>query len=199
MNYPDSLNSLIESFKKLPGIGEKTAERLAFAVMSMEEEDINIFSDSILNVRKKIKKCNICGNITEDETCNICIDNARSKKTICVVKDSKDIISIEKTGSFVGKYHVLNGLISLVDGKGPDSINIDKLIDRVKNEKIEEVILAINSTLEGETTALYISKLLEKADVSVSKIARGIPMGADMEYLDSMTLSTALINRDKIS
>ena len=199
MNYPDSLNSLIESFKKLPGIGEKTAERLSFAVMNMEKEDVKVFSNSMSDVLEKKKKCSGCGHITEDDICEVWKDHTRSPKTICVVKDSKDIISIEKTGSYTGKYHVLNVLISLIDGRGPEDININKLVDRIKTEKTEEVILAISSTLEGETTALYISKLLEKTGVSVSKIARGIPMGTDMEYLDSMTLSTALTNRDRIS
>jgi recombination protein RecR len=199
MNYPESLNSLIESLKKLPSIGEKSAERLAFAIMNMEEEEIEKFSQSIIDVKSKIKKCSICGNITEEETCFICNDNNRDKKTLCVVKDSKDIISIEKTGSFCGKYHVLNGLISPSEGKGPEDISINKLLKRIKEENIQEIIMAINSTLDGETTALYISKILEKESVIVTKIARGIPVGADMEYLDSMTLSMALINRDKIS
>jgi len=199
MNYPESLNILIESLKKLPSIGEKSAERLAFAIMNMENEDLEKFSKSIMDVKFKIKKCSICGNITEESTCSICKDNNRDSKSICVVKDSKDIISIEKTGSFFGRYHVLNGLISPSEGKGPEDISINNLLKRIKSEDIKEVIIAINSTLDGETTALYISKILEKEDVIVTKIARGIPVGADMEYLDSMTLSMALINRDKIS
>ena len=199
MNYPESLSSLIESLKKLPSIGEKSAERLAFAIMNMEKEEIQKFSQSIIDVKNKIKECSICGNITEDEKCFICKDNNRDKNTLCVVKDSKDIISIEKTGSFYGKYHVLNGLISPSEGKGPEDISINKLLKRIKEENIKEIIMAINSTLDGETTALYISKILEKESVIVTKIARGIPVGADMEYLDSMTLSMALINRDKIS
>ncbi len=199
MKYPNSLNSLIESFKKLPSIGEKTAERLAFAVMNMSEEEAEEFSQSITNTKKNIKKCEICGNITEDKLCDICKDKDRDSTTICVVKDSKDVISFEKTSSFNGRYHILNGLISPMDGIGPEDISIASLLERVKKEKITEVILAINSTLEGETTSLYITKLLENEDVIVSKIARGIPIGADMEYLDSMTLSTALENRDKLN
>lgn len=198
-NYPESLNNLIESFEKLPGIGEKTAERLAFSVMNMELKDAENFSDSILNVKRKINKCKICGNITEENTCSICNDENRDSTTICVVQDPKDIISLEKTGSFGGKYHVLNGLISPMDGKGPEDISIKDLIKRIEEENTKEIILAISSTLEGETTALYISKILETSDVLVSKIARGIPIGANMEYLDSMTLSMALINRDKVS
>ena len=199
MNYPDSLNNLINSLKKLPSIGEKSAERLAFAIMNMDDEDINLFSSSILDVKSKIKKCSICGNITESDKCNICTNDERDDSIICVVEDSKNIITLEKMGSYNGKYHVLNGLISPMNGKGPNDIEITSLVNKVKNNQVKEVIIAISPTLEGETTALYISKLLESTNVLVSKIAYGIPMGADMEYLDPMTLSMALNNRNKIS
>ena len=199
MEYPNSLKNLIESLKKLPTIGEKSAERLAFAILSMDEEDANLFSESIMDVKKKIKKCKVCGNITEKEVCNICESDERDSKTICVVEDSKNIISLEKIGTYNGKYHVLNGLISPMDGRGPDDIEINSLLKRVKNEKIDEIIIAISPTLEGETTALYISKILESENVIVSRIAYGIPLGADMVYLDPMTLSMALNNRNKIS
>ena len=199
MNYPDSLNNLINSLKKLPSIGEKSAERLAFAIMNMDDEDVNLFSSSILDVKSKIKKCSICGNITESDKCNICTNEDRDDSIICVVEDSKNIITLEKMGSYNGKYHVLNGLISPMNGKGPNDIEITSLVNKVKNNEIKEVIIAISPTLEGETTALYISKLLESTNVLVSKIAYGIPMGADMEYLDPMTLSMALNNRNKIS
>ncbi len=199
MNYPDSLKLLIDSFKKLPSIGEKTAERLSFAVMNMSEEDINSFSKAIVDVKLKIKKCSICGNITENEICDICSDSSRDSDIICVVEDSKNIISLEKMGSYRGKYHVLNGLISPMDGKGPDDIMLDSLLQRIKKENIKEIIIAVSPTLEGETTSLYISKLLEPFKITVSKIAYGIPIGADMEYLDPMTLSMAMSNRNKIS
>lgn len=199
MNYPDSLNELIESFKKLPGIGEKTAERLAFSVMNMDNDTVILFSNSLKNVKNKIKRCTICGNITENNICDICKNEARDNNIICVVEDAKNVISLEKMGSYNGKYHVLNGLISPMDGKGPDDISIDSLISRVKKDDIKEVIIAISPTLEGETTSLYITKLLENTKVIVSKIAYGIPMGADMEYLDPMTLSMALLNRNKVS
>jgi len=199
MNYPESLNNLINSLKKLPSIGEKSAERLAFAIMNMDDEDITLFSSSILDVKSKIKKCSICGNITESDKCNICTNEDRDDSIICVVEDSKNIITLEKMGSYNGKYHVLNGLISPMNGKGPNDIEITSLVNKVKNNEIKEVIIAISPTLEGETTALYISKLLESTNVIVSKIAYGIPMGADMEYLDPMTLSMALNNRNKIS
>lgn len=199
MNYPDSLKVLIDSFKKLPSIGEKTAERLSFAVMNMSEEDIISFSKAIVDVKLKIKKCSICGNITENEICDICSDSSRDSDIICVVEDSKNIISLEKMGSYRGKYHVLNGLISPMDGKGPDDIMLDSLLQRIKKENIKEIIIAVSPTLEGETTSLYISKLLEPFKITVSKIAYGIPIGADMEYLDPMTLSMAMSNRNKIS
>lgn len=199
MNYPDSLNNLITSLKKLPTVGDKSAERLAFAIMNLNDEDIELFSSSIIDVKHKINKCKYCGNITEQDICFICSDKQRDDTVICVVEDVKNIISLEKMGSFKGKYHVLNGLISPINGKGPNDIEISSLINRVKNNPISEVIIAISPTLEGETTALYISKLLEQTDVLVSKIAYGIPMGADMEYLDPMTLSMALNNRNKIS
>ena len=199
MNYPDSLNELIESFKKLPGIGEKTAERLAFSVMNMDNDTVILFSNSLKNVKNKIKRCTICGNITENNICDICKNEARDNNIICVVEDAKNVISLEKMGSYNGKYHVLNGLISPMDGKGPDDISIDSLISRVKKDDIKDVIIAISPTLEGETTSLYITKLLENTKVVVSKIAYGIPMGADMEYLDPMTLSMALLNRNKVS
>ena len=199
MNYPSSLNDLIDSLKKLPSIGEKSAERLAFAIMNMDDEESNTLSDSIKNVKTKIKKCKLCGNITEADICEICSNESRDSSLICVVEDSKNIITLEKTGTYKGKYHVLNGLISPIDGRGPDDININSLIEKVNKEKIKEIIIAISPTLEGETTALYISKLLEGSNVIVSKIAYGIPIGADMEYLDPMTLSMALSNRNKIS
>ena len=199
MNYPESLNELIESLKKLPTIGEKSAERLAFAIMNMEDEDADSFSKSIKDVKTKIRKCEKCGNITEDKICDICNNKNRDSGIVCVVEDSKNIITLEKMGTYNGKYHVLNGLISPIDGKGPDDIDINSLINKVKEDNIKEVIIAISPTLEGETTALYISKLLEDTEVIVSKIAHGIPMGADMEYLDPMTLSMALSNRNKIS
>ena len=167
--------------------------------MNMSEEDINSFSKAIVDVKLKIKKCSICGNITENEICDICSDSSRDSDIICVVEDSKNIISLEKMGSYRGKYHVLNGLISPMEGKGPDDIMLDSLLQRIKKENIKEIIIAVSPTLEGETTSLYISKLLEPFKITVSKIAYGIPIGADMEYLDPMTLSMAMSNRNKIS
>ena len=200
MKYPKSIEELIECFKMLPGIGEKNAERLCFAVLQSSEEQSKKFSDSIMNVKTKIKKCNICNNYTEDsDICEICSDQSRDKNTICVVENVKDLILLEKSNAYKGIYHVLEGLISPLEGVNPEDIKINQLINRIKKENIKEVILALNMTMEGETTSLYILKLLEGTGVSVSKIAAGIPVAADMEYLDSLTIQRALEGRNKLS
>jgi recombination protein RecR len=199
MNYPNTIKQLIECFKKLPGIGSKTAERLAFSVMNLDDEIVNLFSDSLKNIKIKIKHCKICNNFTEEDICPICSDQNRDKSIICVVEDTKNINVFEKVGTYRGVYHVLNGLISPLDGIGPDDININSLMSRLKDNKIKEIIIAVKPSIEGETTALYISKLLEGTDVIVSKIAHGIPLGAEIDYIDSMTLELALEDRKKIS
>ena len=198
MNYPNSLRNLMDSFKLLPGIGEKTAERLALALLNMDLDKTQKFSQSILDVKNKIKDCSICHSLTEDEICNICKSDDRDEKTICVVEEPKDVILFENVGSFNGKYHVLGGLISPLDGINPDNLNISSLVQRVDEENIKEIILAITPSVEGETTSLYLSKILENTDVIVSKIAHGVPLGADMEYIDSLTLEMALQDRKKI-
>ncbi len=200
MKYPKSLNELIECFKNLPGIGEKNAERLSFAILKFSEDEAFKFSEAIKNVKTNIKKCTICNNLTEDsDICEICSDNNRDLSTICVVENTKDLILFEKSNAFKGKYHVLEGLISPLEGINPEDIKINQLIQRIHNENIKEVILALNMSMEGETTSLYITKLLEGSDVSVTKIAAGIPVGADMEYLDSLTIQRALEGRNKVS
>ncbi len=199
MNYPKTILNLIECFKKFPGIGEKTAERLALASINMDEDIIDLFSKSLKDGKNKIKKCSRCGSLTEDELCQICKDETRDKSTLCVVEECKNVILFEKIGSFKGIYHVLGGLISPLEGINPEDIHIDKLIDRIKNEKIKEVILAIKPSVEGETTALYIRKMLEGTDVKISKIAHGIPMGADIDYIDPLTLEMAIEDRTTIS
>ena len=198
MNYPQSLRNLMDSFKNLPGIGEKTAERLAFSVLHMDKEKVEKFSTSLIDVKEKIKKCSICHHLTEDEICSICKDSTREQKIICVVEEPKNIILFENVGSFHGKYHVLDGLISPLDGINPDSLNIASLVKRVQEENIEEIILALTPSIEGETTSLYISKLFDNTNVVVSKIAQGVPIGTDMEYIDSLTLEMALDERKKI-
>ena len=199
MKYPSTILNLIECFKKLPGIGEKTAERLALSMLEMDDELINLFSNSLKDVKIKIKRCNICNNLSEEDKCQICKDNDRNKKLICVVEEPKNVILFEKLNIFDGYYHVLDGLISPIDGINPEDINISSLIDRVKKDKINELILALKPSVEGETTSLYISKLLEKEDVKITKIAYGIPMGAEMDYVDSLTLELALENRMDIT
>lgn len=198
MNYPSSIKNLIDCFKKLPGVGEKTAERFSLSVLDFDEKLIGSFSDSIKDVKYKIKRCSICNNLTESDVCDICRDENRDSSVVCVVEEAKNSILFEKMGSFRGKYHILNGLISPLDGIGPEDINIDKLIERVNSEGIKEVILALKPSIEGETTSLYISKLLDGKNVKVTKIAHGIPMGADMDYIDVLTLEMALEDRKEI-
>ena len=199
MNYPQTIRNLIECYKKLPGVGEKSAERLALATLNIDKNIINLFSKSLLDIETKIKRCSKCNSLTENEICEICSNENRDRKTICVVQEPKNVIMFEKVGTYNGLYFVLNGLISPLDGIGPDDININLLIKRIKSEEIKEVIIAVKPSIEGETTALYIQKSLEKLNVVVSKIAHGIPMGADIDYIDTLTLETALQDRKKIS
>ncbi len=199
MKYPKTLQELIECYKMLPGIGEKNAERLAFATLKFDEEQIECFSSSIKEVKQKIRKCNICNNLTEDDICEICKDNSRNSEVLCVVENTKNLILFEKASIFDGRYHVLEGLISPMEGINPEDIKINQLIKRIKEEKIKEVILALTPSIEGETTSAYILKLLEGTNVAVTKIAAGIPVGADMEYLDPLTIARAMEGRNKLS
>ena len=196
--YPDSIKNLIESFKYLPGIGEKTAERLAFSVLELEEEQVELFVESLSDVNKKIHKCDVCNTLTEDEKCFICNDDSRDNKVLCVVEDTKNVFLFEKLGMFQGKYHVLDGLISPLDGINPDDIGLDKLIDRITNEKFEEIIFAFKPSIEGETTSLYIKRILDGLNIKTTRLASGVPIGADMEYVDSLTLERALNDRKEI-
>ena len=196
--YPNSIKNLIESFKFLPGIGEKTAERLTFAVLVLEEEQAEFFSESIINLQKNIHKCKVCNTLTENELCFICENKLRNNDVLCVVEDTKSVFLFEKLGMFDGYYHVLNGLISPLDGVNPEDIGLDKLIERITNEKFKEIILAFKPSIEGETTALYIKKILSDMDIVVSKLASGLPIGAEMEYVDSLTLERALLDRKEI-
>ncbi|MDD3187392.1 MAG: recombination mediator RecR [Bacilli bacterium] len=198
MMYPKTIKDLIDCFKKLPGIGEKTAERLALSLFALDDEVILNFSSSIKNLKSNIKRCKKCHNFTEGDLCSICLDESREKSVICVVEEPKNVVLFEKMGTYNGLYHVLDGLISPLDGINPEDINIKSLIDRIEKDKIKEVILAVRPTIEGETTALYISKLLNKTGVKITKIAHGIPLGADMEYIDALTLELALENRTEI-
>ncbi len=196
--YPDSLKNLIESFKLLPGIGEKTAERLAFFVINQDEETTNFFSNSIVEAKKKIRKCSICNGITDKEICDICSNKERNKKVLCVVEDPKSIFLFERIGAYQGDYHVIDGLISPLDGVDPDDSGLEKLIKRIQDSNYEEIIIAVKPSIEGETTALYIKKIIEGMKIKVTRIASGIPIGMDMEYIDSMTLERALNDRKEI-
>lgn len=196
--YPNSIKNVIECFKCLPGIGEKTAERLAFSLINFDKDKLTLFSESICGVRDKITNCQICGNICESDNCSICLDKERNSNIIFVVEKAKDISLFEKINVYNGRYHVLGGLISPLEGIGPDDINIDKLISRVNDDNVVEVILALKPSIEGVTTMQYIKKILENKNVKVTRIATGIPIGTDMEYIDPMTLEFALEGRKDI-
>lgn len=196
--FPESLNNLIEEFQKLPTVGRKSAERLAMNIVERDETDIKDFAKSLMQVKEKIHRCEICGNLTEAQVCDICKDITREEDFICIVEEVKDLIAIEKSGAFRGKYHVLGGLISPSDGIGPDELNIDKLLNRIDSEGINEVILAISSTIEGETTTLFLTSLLNEKNIKVTKIAQGIPVGSNLEYFDQLTLERAIEDRREI-
>lgn len=193
-----SLERLIDEFNKLPGIGRKSATRLAFHILEMSEEQVEKFSEAMKEVKKTIKKCPICGDFCENDLCNICADEARDKDIVCVVEDSRDIISFEKTGKYNGTYHVLNGKIAPLNGMTPDKLNIKSLLERVAATDISEVILALNPDLEGETTSLYLTKLLKPFGVKITKIASGIPIGGNIEFADTATISKALDGRHEV-
>lgn len=196
---PNSLKNLIDNFKLLPGIGGKTAERLAFSMIEFDKNNLTNFSNAILEIRDKITCCKLCGNISDDELCSVCSNFDRDFSTIFIVEKSKDIILFEKLGVYKGVYHVLNGLISPLDGIGPDDIAIASLISRIEKNSIKEIILALKPSIEGETTMQYIKKILSRYDVKVSKIPIGIPMGTDIEYIDTMTLEMAFEDRKDVA
>lgn len=199
MKYPADLEKLISYYKKLPGIGEKSAERLAIATLEFKEEEIKDFSETLVNAKENLGRCTICGHITDEEICSICQDEDRNKNTICVIEDYKSVFSFEKSGKFNGTYHVLNGLISPIDDIGPEDINLNTLINRVEKLEKPELILALKPTVEGEATTLYIKKILENKNVTISRLSYGIPIGAEIDYLDNVTLEKALEDRKKIS
>lgn len=199
MVYPACLEDTIESLKKLPSVGEKSAERYALAFANFTEEEMNDFTKSLKKLKTKLKKCKICGHITENEVCDICSDENRNKKLICVLEDYKSVFAFEKVGNYKGVYHVLNGLISPIDKVDPADINIASLVERTKKNENCEVIVALNSTIEGEMTTLYLKKVLENKGVSISRLSYGISMGAEIDYLDPISLDKALSDRKKIS
>lgn len=199
MNYPKSFQDIIDYFKLLPGVGNKTAERYAFSMLEMNEEQLSNISNIIKNIKTNISTCPICGCMCEKNNCSICNDETRNKNIICVVENQKNVFIFEKLGVFRTKYHVLGGLISPMDGINPENLSINKLLERIDKENIDEVILALRPGIEGNTTSLYITKLLDKKNVKVTQIAQGVPVGADMEYLDALTLEMAIENRNLVS
>ena len=196
--YPKCVKDLIESLKNLPGIGEKSAERMAFSILNFDKDKIGNFITALSEI-ENIRKCPICNNITDSDKCNICSDESRDSETIFVVEKPKDIVLFEKMGNYNGLYHVLGGLISPLEGINPEDINLDNLVNRVKDNHVKEVIVVLKPSIEGETTMQYIKKILSKYDVKVSKIPIGIPMGTDIEYIDSMTLEMAFEDRKNIA
>lgn len=197
MEYPKSFAELVECFKMLPGIGAKGAERMVYHVLDMSDEQVEHFANSLIDFKKKIHYCKRCGHICEDELCDICQDESRDQSTICVVESPKDVFAMEKLKEYHGLYHVLHGTMSIMDGKTIDDLNIKTLFDRV-NSDTNEVIIATNPTREGETTALFLAKLLSKENITVTRIANGLPIGSNLDYADELTLLKSLEGRKKL-
>ena len=196
--YSGPISRLIEEFSKLPGVGRKTAQRLAFHVINMNMTDVEKLSEALINAKKQIKYCSVCCNITDSSKCNICSNPNRTEDVICVVEDPRDVAAMEKTKEFMGKYHVLHGVISPMDGVGPEMIRIKELLQRLNDETVKEIILATNPTIEGEATAMYISRLIKPLGIKVTRIAHGLPVGGDLEYADEVTIAKALEGRREI-
>lgn len=192
------LQNLIEEFEKLPGIGSKTAQRLAFFILNRSKEDAQKFASAIINAKESLCYCKVCQNLSDREICGICDNPMRDHSVICVVESPRDVIQVEKTNEFTGVYHVLHGAISPMDNVGPDDIRIKELIARISDGSVKEVIMATNPNLEGETTAMYISKLIKPFGVNVTRIAHGVPVGGELEFADEITLSRALKGRVEI-
>lgn len=189
------LTNLIEQFERMPGIGHKSAQKLAFYILGMSDDEVKRFAENIILAKKKIHHCKICCDLTDSDICSICSDERRDRSVICVVESSKDVIAIERTREYNGLYHVLHGSISPMNGIGPDEITIKELLSRLSDENIKEIIMATNPTVEGEATAMYISRLIKPMGIKVSRLAYGVPVGADLEYADEITLTRALEGR----
>lgn len=195
MVYPLPLARLIEGFQKLPGIGPKTATRLAFHTLKMKDEDLKDLGEALLTIKRDLKTCSICHHVTDEDPCPICRDPARDKSTILVVEESKDVIAMEKMKEYRGLYHVLGGVISPLEGIGPDQLTIKSLLERLKDETIKEVIIATNPSIDGEATAVYLSRLIKPSGIRTTRIAYGVPVGGDLEYADEVTLAKAVEGR----
>lgn len=198
MLYPTPLATLIDSFMKLPGIGEKTATRLAFYVIEMQDEDVNQFAKSLLSAKRDLTFCSICGDLTDEDPCRICSDIKRDQKTILVVEEAKDVVAMENMREYHGLYHVLHGTISPMDGTGPDDINAASLIQRLQNSEVSEVIIGTNATVEGEATAMFLSRLIKPSGIKVTRLAHGLSVGSNLEYADEITLLKAVEGRREI-
>ncbi|MCW1396768.1 recombination mediator RecR [Streptococcus agalactiae] len=198
MLYPTPIAKLIDSFSKLPGIGTKTATRLAFYTIGMSDEDVNEFAKNLLAAKRELTYCSVCGNLTDDDPCLICTDKTRDQSVILVVEDSKDVSAMEKIQEYNGLYHVLHGLISPMNGISPDDINLKSLITRLMDGQVTEVIVATNATADGEATSMYISRVLKSAGIKVTRLARGLAVGSDIEYADEVTLLRAIENRTEL-
>lgn len=198
MYYPEPITRLMESYMKLPGIGEKTASRLAFYTVSMQEEDVTNFAKNLVSVKRDLLYCSNCGNITDTDPCLICSDKNRDPSIILVVEQAKDVAALEKMQEFNGQYHVLHGVLSPIEGTGPEDINIPPLLKRLQNEEVKEVIVATNANVEGEATATYLSRLIKPAEIKVSRLAHGLSVGSDIEYADEVTLHKAVQGRTEM-
>lgn len=198
MVYSKAMARLVEAFNKLPGIGPKTAQRLAYFILKLPREEVEAISQALIEARDKITLCSRCGNFTEEQPCYVCRDNKRDPGVICVVQEPRDLLAMEKTGEYQGNYHVLQGAISPIDGVGPDNIRIKELLERVQQGNVKEIILATNPNVEGEATAMYISRLMKPLGVRITRIAHGLPVGGDLEYADEVTLTRALEGRREI-
>ncbi len=198
MIYPKSIAALIEHFQKFPSVGPKSAQRMAFYMLRMSENEVEKFAQSMLDAKRNTKNCEICFNLSSTSPCEICSSTSRDKSTICVVAETKDLIAVEKTNEYKGLYHVLQGLISPMDGIGADDIRIKELLNRLTDDSIKEVILALSPSVEGEATSLYLSKLIKPFGIKISRIAFGLPVGADLEYADEITIAKAIEGRREI-
>ncbi|MFC0215460.1 recombination mediator RecR [Paenibacillus chartarius] len=198
MFYPEPISRLIDAFSRLPGVGPKTAGRLAFHVLRMKEDDVLDFAKALVNVKRNLHYCSVCCNITDIDPCRICQDKSRDGSVICVVQEPKDLVAMERTKEFTGYYHVLHGAISPMEGIGPDQIHIPELLKRLGDERVQELILATNPNVEGEATAMYLSRLVKGFGLKVTRIAHGLPVGGDLEYADEVTLTKALEGRREL-
>jgi len=198
MYYTEPVARLIEKFSALPGIGPKTAQRLSFHILGMPTEEVEAFAEAVVDAKTRTKYCSVCGNLTEADPCGVCQDSGRDRSVICVLGDPRDVVAMERTREYHGLYHVLHGLISPMDGIGPNDIRLKELLNRLHDDQVQEIILATSPTVEGEATAMYIARLIKPLGIKVTRIARGLPVGGDLEYADEVTLTKAMEGRREV-